>query len=95
MDDDDLYEPKLTLAPPTSPLVRGAAAMVVSVALTACTGNPGAPSHDTGPMIVDAGIWAPPDAGADAPGVDAGNPGLVAVDAGNPDAGNPDTGTGP
>ena len=88
MNDDDLYGPKLTPPPQTSPIVRGAAIAVVTVSLAVggCSSNPGTA------LLVDTGIYYTPDSGPDAgpdaaaPGVDAGpdaaNPGLGVVDAG-------------
>jgi hypothetical protein len=101
MNDDDLYGPKLTPPPQTSPIVRGAAVAVVTVSLAigGCSSTPGVPvadtglyASDTGPdaRLIDTGIFFAPDAGPDAtPQVDGGNPGLGVFDAGI-DTGNPD-----
>lgn len=77
MRDDDLHGPTLSPPPSTSPIARGAAAVVITVALATAgchNDNPGVPPDATTPgvRLVDAGLSAPPDAGADAltaPGV--------------------------
>jgi hypothetical protein len=91
VNEDDLYEPRLTAPPGTSPLVRGAAlAMVVGAAMAGCTGpaNPGTALDSGSPGVVfDGGISIPPDSGS--PGVDTGS-----RDTGPRDTG-PDVSVGP